>query len=128
MHRQPPMIPTSATPELIIGRDNMSIFKKHYQICLSSTNQGEFPDKRLDKEIGVSDRPEIARVLKELRDNGFYPDGFYNGEIVWRTVIKSKQQILFELGLDKYIGKTIQELSKIVKQFKYSSTNTVFND
>ncbi len=94
----------------------MQMFKKHYQICQSGTNNGEFPDKRIDKEVGVETRAAIAETYKHLRDNGFYPDGFLpNGEIRWVVQLKSECQVIMEKGLRMLEGKPMPELQQMAR-------------
>jgi hypothetical protein len=116
MLKSPPMFPTPMTPEDIIGRSNMPLFKKFYSIAASSTNSGEFPDKRLNKEIGADDRKAIAETLQHLRDHGFYPNGSdKNKNIVWGTMLKSQSQIEMEKGLGELNGlpeKQLQDMAR----------------
>ena len=127
MNEHPPLFPSELTPEIIIGSANMKVFTKHYQICQSTSNQGEFPDKRIDKEIGISVRPHIAETLEKLRAFGFYPCGLNpRSEIIWKYVLKSKCQQEFEKGRGLYLGKSISELSAMVKKMKHSATSEVF--
>ena len=69
------MFPTEYTPKEIVGDANLKEFRKHYGICSSGTNNGEFPEKRLDKEVGPATRKAIAETYRHLRENGFYPVG-----------------------------------------------------
>lgn len=112
-----PLYPTNMTPEEIIGPGNMSIFEDYYKITSSPTNAGEFPIKRLNKEIGADTVKQIAFVLKELREYGFYPDGWTKDlRIRWSTIVKSDSHILRDKGLRELEGKSIKELSAIARQ------------
>jgi len=118
-HRMPPMVLTNLTPVEIIGRDNIGIFKRFYEIASSVSNGGEFPTNRINKEIGPENRNHISEKLQELRDNGFYPDGFKSdGSICWKVVLKSPSQVEFEKGLKRLKGKTRKQLSDIAKGFR----------
>ena len=88
MHSAPPSRPTHLTPSVIIGPELRRAFLKHYQITHSASNGGVYPDKRLGIELSAELREQIAGVYRDLRANGFYPDGFYpNGSIWWRTTL-----------------------------------------
>lgn len=107
----PPMVETWKTPESIIGHDNLPIFVEHYQIATSAANGGEFPDKRLNKEIGQDVRQKIAEVYETLRETGFVPSGVNgDGSIRWSTVLKSKLQVEFERGLGDLEGLSMDQL------------------
>lgn len=113
------MVLTGLTPVDIIGEGNMVIFKKFYEITASKTSKGEFPVNRINKEIGAENREAIAATLQELRDNGFYPDGFKaDGNIHWKIVLKSPSQVEFEKGLSALAGKTREECAKIARGYK----------
>lgn len=108
------MILTTNRPVDIIGKENMNLFTKHMQICFSSVNGGEFPEKRLNKEIGAADREQISKVLRILRENGYIPFGIKeNGTVRWRMISKSDQQTLFEERLKEYQELPIEELQRI---------------
>ena len=116
MFNNPPMYLTTQTPQDIIGRENLDAFNKFYGIASSPTNAGEFPEKRLNKEIGAKPRKYIAETLSKLRSHGYYPDGFSkNGRIMWGIVTKSESQVLMEKGLPALQGKSRAELRAIVK-------------
>lgn len=112
---RPPLVATSLTPNEIIGYGNLDIFTKHLQICFSESNGGEFPDKRLNKEIGPENRRIIGETLGRLRDNGFYPVGIKQGGIVWRIALKSHSQEVMEKGLEELRGRSRNELAQIAR-------------
>lgn len=106
-----PMYLTSLTPLEIIGPSNMQLFVEFLRMALSSTNGGEYPDKRLDREVGLENRKRIAVALEELRASGYYPSHVNDrGEIIWNVVVKSKCQQLMEKGLPELQNKTLSEL------------------
>lgn len=114
MMTKPPSCPTNRTPIQIIGHENMFLFKRHLEIAMSVSNGGEFPDKRLQKEIGSDDRRAIAEVLNVLQDNGYVPLGFKNdGSILWGVRTKSDSTVLMEKGLSDLQGKNLDELRQI---------------
>lgn len=90
------MIRTELTPNEIIGWENIPIFIAHLQICKSTTNSGEFPVTRLNKEVGAANRDRIVKIYEELRANGFYPLYVHNGKICWGVVTKSESLKLFD--------------------------------
>ena len=105
MLKHPPLFSTYRNPEDIIGSSNMDLFKKFYSIASSSTNAGEYPEKRLNKEFSKQDRKAIGETLQELRNFGFYPIGMLaTGKIKWGIATKSQSQIEFEKGLDELVG------------------------
>ena len=117
MLKSPPMYPTPMTPEDIIGLSNMDLFKQFYSIAASSTNAGEYPEKRLNKDIGKDDRKAIAETLKHLREHGFYPNGSdRHGSIIWGTMLKSQAQIEMEKGLDELVGLPEKQLIDMARR------------
>lgn len=110
----PPLVTTVQTPEDIIGPGNMDVFFRHYEICSRQTNDGLFPSKVLNKEVGSNDREYIARAYAELRAHGYVANGISNGRIRWSRVLKSESQRLFESEMHKYKGKTLEELKAIL--------------
>lgn len=115
--KNPPIYPTQKTPEEIIGYGNMSVFVDFLRICYSGTNQGEFPNKRLDKEIGVEDRAAIAGVLRELRENGYHP--LYvndRGKIRWGVDEKSDFQVIFDKEMDELYAKSVKENQDLARR------------
>ena len=116
MLKYPPMQPTSLTPIDIIGRHNLPLFEKHFSIASSSTNAGEWPEKRLNKEIGPADRKIIGETLQELRENGFYPLELDNtGHIRWGVVTKKLDQLEMEKGLPELVRlpeKQLQDMAR----------------
>lgn len=120
MLNKPPMVPTYKTPEDIIGRNNMDIFNDHYRIATSSVNGGEFPNSRLDKEIGKAVRPEIAEAYERLRESGFVPLGYKSdGNILWGVVTKSDSLCLFEKGLAELRGMSLEQLKSHIGKSDY---------
>jgi len=108
-----PMLQTEVTPEKLIGFANMPVFQKHYAISTSQANGGDFPDKRLDKEVGKANRLSIAETYRHLREHGFYPDGMNpNMSIRWKVVTKSKSQIMMESRLTELQAMSESELQK----------------
>lgn len=100
--RNPPMIKTNMTPSEIIGFENMGRFASFLKICFSPANQGIFPDRQLDKEVGSNNRKIIAEKLQHLRDNGFYPLSIDANDVIqWGMVLTSDVHIEMEKGLDK---------------------------
>ena len=113
MLSSPPMFPTNYQPEDIIGISNMDTFRKHYMISVSQANGGEFPDKRLDKEIGKASRVAIAETYIHLREHGFYPNGLNpDTSIRWGIMVKSKSQVMMEKGLNQLKGLPMGELQE----------------
>lgn len=105
------MINTDLIPNEIVGYENMKMFVTHLQICFSSTNGGEFPSARLNKEVGAANRERIARTLDELRENGFIPLSINeNGRVRWGVIAKSEVQEQFEKDFWKYEKMPIEEL------------------
>ena len=99
------------TPEEIIGRNNMQVFVEHYTICQSGTNGGEYPFRRLDKEIGADIRPHIAETMQELRDNGFYPLSVgSDGRIRWGVVTKNASHVEFDKRFESISRLSLEEL------------------
>ena len=81
-----PAVSTWQTPQEIIG-DRMATLKLHYKIATSGT--GDWPENELKKNFDEKMRVEIAALYKELRDNGYYPDGINGlGEINFRTAFE----------------------------------------
>ena len=108
------MIKTNLTPNEIVGFENMPILVAHLQICFSKTNAGEFPHKRLDKEIGARNREMVIKVLGELHENGFFPLSVdERGKIRWGIVTKSEGQELFEKDLPKYEKMPLEQLQRM---------------
>lgn len=115
MYNRPPMILTAKTPEDIIGAHNMEIFVEHYLLTTRESNDGVFPSKLIDKEIGGHDRQKIADIYTDLRKHGYYHGGFHKGKIIWRTVLQSQQNEEFEKGMDDLRGKSLDELREIAR-------------
>lgn len=103
------MIRTELTPNEIVGYDNMKIFIAHLEICKSSTNSGEFPAGRLNKEVGQGNRDRIVKIYEELRDNGFYPLRIQDGKVVWGVVTRSECLAMFE-------GKELASLQRMPEE------------
>ena len=83
----------------------MHDFKKHYRICRSGTNGGEFPTKRLENEIEDEIRLQIADIYLELRKNGFFPAGYTErGDIRWMIALEDKVFGKLVAGMEKTPG------------------------
>lgn len=89
----PPSIPTTVTPDEIVGA-MMTKFLEHFEVCGSGI--GEFPDSKLDKFIGSGARKTIADVYEDLRAHGFYPSHIANKKMVWMTAIKCNTHSVIE--------------------------------
>ena len=114
MLKSPPMFPTDLIPNEIVGYENMAIFVTHLRICYSSTNSGEFPSGRLNKEVGAANRERIAKTLQDLRDNGYVPLSVdERGKVRWGVIVKSPCQIEFEKDLPRYQRMPIEELQRL---------------
>jgi hypothetical protein len=110
----PPMFPNELTPNEIVGRDNMSIFVAHLRICYSSVNNGEWPEKRLSKEIGPANRERIIGILRELRENGYLPLSVdEHGKVRWGMMVKTQSQVEFERDLPRFQRMPIEELQRL---------------
>lgn len=108
-----PMFFTELHPNEIVGYENMEMFIAHFNICKSATNSGEFPNARLNKEIGVRNREMIVKILATLRDNGFFPLSVNEkGKIRWGVLTKSQSQILFEKDLPRFQKMSMAELQQ----------------
>jgi hypothetical protein len=91
MLRHPPLIETVLTPEEIIGFGNMSDFTAYVR--------GYRPENKHNHQMG--------EILRRLRDNGFYPNGFTSdGKVFFATVLKSQLQQIFE-------GPELESLKKL---------------
>ena len=113
---QIPMISSYYSPEEIIRSANMDIFTKHYGICSSAVNAGGYPEKLLNKEIGQTDRADIAETYVKLREHGYYPLHLDpRGKIAWGFVAKSDSHKLFESGLAELEGKNLEELKEYAR-------------
>lgn len=112
----PPMFPTEYTAKEIVGDRNLAKFRQHYSTCTSGTNQGEFPDKRLDKEIGIETRRSIAETYKHLRSFGFYPAGTtQDGRVKIAVQAKSQCQVMMESRMHEFEGKDLDELKEMAR-------------
>ncbi|MBM9604107.1 hypothetical protein [Desulfopila inferna] len=113
--KRPPLVTTPLTPEEIVGYGNLDIFRKHLQICSSDSNGGEFPEKRLNKEIGLDNRRMIGETYDRLRDHGFSAGSVKQGKIIWKTALKSQSQEVMEKGLEGLRGRSRNELANIAR-------------
>ncbi len=97
MLTEKPSIPTSETPNEIIGYDMLDAFTSHY---VASTSGSGGPNDvaisealeqytRNKKEVPTL-RKTIAGIYVKLRANGFYPDGMDDNGIRWRTALQDK--------------------------------------
>jgi hypothetical protein len=91
----PPLIPTNDTPRLLIGID-YSLVYDHYSEVANSQGEEDFnrARKRLYKAGWTeSDFKKVALIYENLRNNGFWPDGFdKDGHIQWRSAQASPIQ------------------------------------
>ena len=113
MLRQPPIYATNETPRSIIGYPNRDMFYQFYRLLSAGKSIEKVPHKE-----------KCMEILRVLRKNGFYPDGFdANGIIKWAVPIKSEVQILMESDLARYEAMSIPELQRIAREgFKKIAT------
>lgn len=114
------------TPKEIVGFANLPTFRKHYKICSSATNDGEFPEKKLSNDFGSNDRAAIAETYRHLRENGYVPCGTTpDGKIKIMVVTKSKCQILMEKGMPGLLKCSQQQLMDMARKGYVSMVKSV---
>lgn len=113
MYQAPPDISTHFTPQEIIGPGDYRLFVEHYKIAMITRVGEEWPEKKLKKEFEDDARVFVASVLRKLSDNGYVPNGIKsNGDIHWSVILKSQTRSEFEKEINRYLGKTLEQLKQ----------------
>lgn len=66
-----PDVPNDTAPEIIIGVNNISLFKSHFKITYRSKNNDQF--REAIKQFQNEERKQVAIIYDELRSMGYYP-------------------------------------------------------
>ena len=66
-----PDVPNDTTPEIIIGVNNMRLFKSHFEATYKTKNNDQF--REAVKQFSNENRRQCAIIYEELRNMGFHP-------------------------------------------------------
>lgn len=93
-----PDVPNDTSPEIIIGVNNMRLFKSHFVATYRTKNNDQF--REAVKQFSNEDRRLVAIFYQELRDMGFYPvDIDQSGNIVF--AIRTRNIVLDDSPMSK---------------------------
>ena len=96
------MYPTQLMPEDRYTISEMDLLRDWIKATKGRSIE-EF--ERAAKPWSGESRAEIARILRELREIGFWPDRIgEDGRIIWGVLLKSEIQMEMERNADKYLA------------------------
>ena len=96
---QPPAYPGATDPEIIIGVNLKKDFEHHYKLVRSCNSPEEFLKAISSAQIPDDTRAAIADKYKQLRDSGWYLDGYdKHSRIKWYYQIDSRMTEIMDLG------------------------------
>lgn len=104
----PPLHPIGYLPEDIYSIDEMSMVRDWLKATMRCRGVEEF--EKAAKSWKDESRAEVARILAELREKGFYPSRIgEDGRIAWGIALKGGVQMLGEREAARYEarGRTI---------------------
>ena len=64
-------MPNDTSPEIIIGVNNMRLFKNHFEATYRTKNNDQF--REAVKQFSNEERKLVAVISEELRNMGFHP-------------------------------------------------------
>lgn len=97
----PPMFPTDLLPCDLCSFEEMEMLKRFLSSTLRTKGPEEF--EKATKTWTPEMRAEVARILGDLRERGFYPDRIDgDGRVVWGVVQKGAVQMLMERKTAEY--------------------------
>jgi hypothetical protein len=99
----PPAYPGASEPEIIIGVNLLSDFKKHYKLVRYCRSHEEFSKEIAAARIPDEVREAIAAKYQLLRESGWYVRGIgEHGHLTWFYQLDSRMPAMKELGrIDK---------------------------
>jgi hypothetical protein len=100
-YKMPPLVATNMVPEDVYNREEMQTLKDWLAAVLWARGPEDF--EKGARPFTKERRASIARMLAEIRTQGYYPDRLdEHGNIVWGVALKSEVQIEMERNADKY--------------------------
>ena len=98
---RPPLVPTRLRPENVYSNAELEFLAGFLKATIPCRSKEGF--EAAEKKFSESERAKISRMLKQLRDVGYYPSGINeHGGIVWGVVLKGDLQIKMEKSADHY--------------------------
>lgn len=84
----PPLIPTTRTPEEIVGDEWLDLYTTHLDAYKKQDRDwNDYARRRLSGD----ERREFGRIINELHEHGFYDPHVVNGRLVCYTLVRGRK-------------------------------------